>query len=69
MRVSSNKILQKYDHPTSHYGVTLFSAQNLSDSNFSEAAYRLHTDRSLSSRPVNPSVDMICIATDCAKST
>ena len=38
MRVSSNKILQKYDHPTSHYVVTLLSAQNLSDSNFPEAA-------------------------------
>src|SRR4029434_1293233 len=38
LRVSSNKILQKYDHPTSHYVMTLLSAQNLSDSNFSEAA-------------------------------
>ena len=38
MTVSSNKILQKYDHPPSHYVMTLFSAQNLSDSNFSEAA-------------------------------
>ena len=38
MRVSSNTILQKYDHPTSHYVMTLLSAQNLSDSNFSEAA-------------------------------
>src|SRR4029434_10130312 len=41
MRVSSNKILQKYDHPTSHYVMTLLSAQNLSDSNFSEAANAL----------------------------
>jgi hypothetical protein len=38
MRVSSNKILQKYDNPTSHYVVTLLLAQNLSDSNFPEAA-------------------------------
>ena len=38
MRVSSNKLLQKYDHPTSHYVVTLLSAQNLSGSNFPEAA-------------------------------
>src|SRR5215470_8600779 len=38
MRVSSNKILQKSDYPSSHCVVTLLSAQNLSDSNFSEAA-------------------------------
>jgi hypothetical protein len=38
MRVSSNKILQKYDHTTSHYVVILLSAQHLSDSNFPEAA-------------------------------
>ena len=41
LRVSSNKILQKYDHPPSHDVLTLLSAQNLSDSNFSEAAHRL----------------------------
>jgi hypothetical protein len=39
MRVSSNKLLQKYEHPPSHDVVTLLSAQNLSDSNFPEAAY------------------------------
>jgi hypothetical protein len=38
LRVSNNKILQKYDHPPSHDMVTLLSAQNLSDSNFPEAA-------------------------------
>jgi hypothetical protein len=38
MRVSSNKLLQKYEHPPSHDVVTLLSAQNLSDSNFPEAA-------------------------------
>ena len=38
MRVSSNKLLQKYNHPPSHDVVTLLSAQNLSDSNFPEAA-------------------------------
>ena len=38
LRVSSNKILQKYDNPLSHDVVTLLSAQNLSDSNFPEAA-------------------------------
>src|SRR4029450_13930803 len=38
MRVSSNKLLQKYAQPTSHNAVTLLSAQNLSDSNFPEAA-------------------------------
>jgi hypothetical protein len=37
-RVSSNKLLQKYNHPPSHDVVTLLSAQNLSDSNFPEAA-------------------------------
>ena len=37
-RVSSNKLLQKYAHPLSHNVVTLLSAQNLSDSNFPEAA-------------------------------
>src|SRR5712692_10449642 len=37
-RVSSNKLLQKYAQPTSHDAVTLLSAQNLSDSNFPEAA-------------------------------
>jgi hypothetical protein len=31
MRVSSNKLLQKYAQPTSHDAVTLLSAQNLSD--------------------------------------
>jgi hypothetical protein len=41
MRVSSNKILQKYDNPPSHDVVTLLSAQNLSDSNFPEAAHAL----------------------------
>src|SRR4030095_13435074 len=41
MRVSSNKLLQKYAQPTSHNAVTLLSAQNLSDSNFPEAAYWL----------------------------
>src|SRR5215831_5676191 len=41
LRVSSNKILQKYDNPLSHDVVTLLSAQNLSDSNFPEAALRL----------------------------
>src|SRR4029453_10524567 len=40
MRVSSNKLLQKYAQPTSHNAVTLLSAQNLSDSNFPEAAYQ-----------------------------
>ena len=30
MRVSSNKLLQKYNHPPSHDVVTLLSAQNLS---------------------------------------
>ena len=39
MRVSSNKLLQKYAQPTSHDAVTLLSAQNLSDSNFPEPAY------------------------------
>src|SRR4029450_9993975 len=39
MRVSSNKLLQKYAQPTSHNAVTLLSAQNFSDSNFPEAAY------------------------------
>ena len=39
MRVSSNKLLQKHAQPTSHDAVTLLSAQNLSDSNFPEAAY------------------------------
>src|SRR4030095_8375623 len=39
MRVSSNKLLQKYAQPTSYDAVTLLSAQNLSDSNFPEAAY------------------------------
>src|SRR4030095_10673164 len=39
MRVSSNKLLQKYAQPTSHNAVTLLSAQNLSDSNFPEAAH------------------------------
>jgi len=39
MRVSSNKLLQKYAHPLSHDVVTLVSAQNLSDSNFPEAAH------------------------------
>jgi hypothetical protein len=38
LRVSSNKLLQKYDHPPSHDVVTLLSAQNLFDSNFPEAA-------------------------------
>ena len=38
MGVSSNKLLQKYAQPTSHDAVTLLSAQNLSDSNFPEAA-------------------------------
>ena len=41
MGIASNKILQKYTHPTSHYVGTLLSAQNLSDSNFPEAAYAL----------------------------
>jgi hypothetical protein len=40
LRVSSNKILQKYDNPPSHDVVTLLSAQNLSDSNFPEAAHK-----------------------------
>ena len=39
MRVSSNKLLQKYAQPTSHDAVTLLSAQNLSDSNFPEPAH------------------------------
>ena len=39
MRVSSNKLLQKYEHPPSHDVVTLLSAHNLSDSNFPEAAH------------------------------
>ena len=38
LRVSSNKLLQKYEHPPSHDVVTLLSAHNLSDSNFPEAA-------------------------------
>ena len=38
MRVFSNKILQKYDYPPSHDVMTRLSSQNLSDSNFSEAA-------------------------------
>src|SRR5262245_61751747 len=38
MRVSRNKLLQKYNHPPSHDVVTLLSAQSLSDSNFPEAA-------------------------------
>jgi hypothetical protein len=38
MRVSSNKLLQKYAQPPSHDVVTLLSAQNLSDSNFPESA-------------------------------
>jgi hypothetical protein len=38
LRVSSNKLLQEYDHPPSHDVVALLSAHNLSDSNFPEAA-------------------------------
>jgi hypothetical protein len=38
MRVFSNKLLQKYDYPMSHDAMTHLSAQNLSDSNFPEAA-------------------------------
>jgi hypothetical protein len=38
MRVSSNKILQKYTHPPPHDVFTLLSAQDLSDSNFPEPA-------------------------------
>jgi hypothetical protein len=38
LRVSSNKLLQKYEHAPSHDVVTLLSAHNLSDSNFPEAA-------------------------------
>jgi hypothetical protein len=34
MRVSRNKLLQKYDHPPSHDVVTLLSEQNLFASNF-----------------------------------
>jgi hypothetical protein len=45
LRVSSNKILQKYDHPPSHDVVTLLSAQNLFDSNFPEAAYTIQVGR------------------------
>jgi hypothetical protein len=40
LRVSRNKILQKSTQAISHDVVTLLSAQNLSDSNFPEAAYR-----------------------------
>src|SRR5512145_3296792 len=39
LRVSSNKLRQKYAQPTSHDAVPLLSAQNLFDSNFPEAAY------------------------------
>jgi len=42
LRVSSNKLLQKYDHPPSHDVVILLSAQNLFDSNFPEAAFNNH---------------------------
>jgi len=38
LRVSSHKLLQKYEHPPSHDVVTLLAAHNLSDSNFQEAA-------------------------------
>ena len=34
-----NKVLQKYNRPTSHHVFTLLSARSLSDSNFPEAAY------------------------------
>src|SRR5512145_1957739 len=42
LRVSSNKLRQKYAQPTSHDAVPLLSAQNLFDSNFPEAAYVLY---------------------------
>ena len=41
LRVSSNKILQKYTNPTPHDVFTLLSAHNLSDSNFPEPAHTL----------------------------
>src|SRR4029450_1118459 len=50
MRVSSNKLLQKYAQPTSHNAVTLLSAQNLSDSNFPEAAGCLVTSSTMTYR-------------------
>src|SRR5262245_34930424 len=40
LRVSSNKLLQKYEPSLPYDVVTLLSAQNLFDSNFPEAAYR-----------------------------
>src|SRR4029450_10539728 len=58
MRVSSNKLLQKYAQPTSHDAVTLLSAQNLSDSNFPEAATspgRRHGRASICAWPTRPS--------------
>src|SRR4029450_6096371 len=55
MRVSSNKLLQKYAQPTSHNAVTLLSAQNLSDSNFPEAAYRAIRDALIQCYPGQPS--------------
>ena len=42
-----NKVLQKYNCPTSHYVLTLLSAHRLSDSNFPEAA---HTPRGIAGR-------------------
>jgi hypothetical protein len=46
MRVSNNKILQKYTNPSSHNSLTLLSEQNLFASNFSGAAYYRHTNAS-----------------------
>lgn len=43
LRVSSNKLRQKYAQPTSHDAVPLLSAQNLFDSNFPEAAYSVRS--------------------------
>src|SRR5262245_46218287 len=52
LRVSRNKILQKYENLPSHDIVTLLSAQNLSDSNFPEAAYNF-TINTLDTLPLN----------------
>jgi hypothetical protein len=55
MRVSSNKLLQKYESPPSHDVVTLLSAQNLSDSNFPEAAKKRPPLLSMATSNIPPS--------------
>src|SRR4029453_1499745 len=62
MRVSSNKLLQKYAQPTSHNAVTLLSAQNLSDSNFPEAAGRQYRSSSSQRTLQKLRVWALCIA-------